>query len=209
MSNNEHPTGPPSPRFTPVPEALRSLREGASEEQWRFFMHEAVTLYANIAHGHNQNWPAIIEAIREIRTELHASRAERHDLHDRIEAAHRAVARAESDLRHVHGRLESLELAEISRRAPMREEAKSHHDWSEELARLDQELTRRVKDKRDPMTSDRARELAKEVVRETEDGKILSRWRVGKGWIQRMATEVVKDIFLLSLGWLAAHYLAK
>jgi hypothetical protein len=201
--NNDHPTGPPSPRFTPLPGHLKPLREGASEEQWRFFMQEAVALYANLSHEHNHNWPAIIAAIKEIREELNRARRDRGELDDRVEALRAETARNAADLARHDARITALE------QPTMRNELPSHHDWSEELQRLSSELTARVKDKRDPMTSDRAKAIAADVVRTAEDAHELGQWRLRKGWVQRIGTKVVEWAVIAVLAYLASRLIPR
>jgi hypothetical protein len=62
------------------------------------------------------------------------------------------------------------DMAGLTRRVERMEDATqprvaSHHDWSEELARLDSELTRRVKDPDVKFNSERATEIAVKVVK--------------------------------------------
>jgi hypothetical protein len=178
-------------------------------EERQAAVEEAILVYADVAAraSHDSN-------LVRVELERHEARmAEIERVARVVSVEAREIARFAKALREhvssVDARVVTLEKSGSMPPAPMREELASHHDWSEELSRLSTELTARVKDKRDPMTSERAKAIAAAVVREAEDAHELGEWRLRKGWVQRMGTEVVKAVILLVCGWLAAHYLAK
>jgi hypothetical protein len=178
-------------------------------EERQAAVEEAILVYADVAAraAHESN-------LVRIELERHESRmAEIERVARVVSVEAREIAKFAKALREhvtsVDARVVSLEKSDSEAPGPMREELASHHDWSEELSRLSTELTARVKDKRDPMTSDRAKAIAADVVREAEDAHELGRWRLRKGWAQRMGTEIFKWLVLFVLGWLAAHYIAK
>src|ERR1700678_3383088 len=91
-----------------------------------------------------------------------------------------------------------------------RREEVSSHDWTAQLQlaskRAGDALTERVNDPTEPrFTSERARAIAREESAKLADGRILERWRWSKAWAFRMATEAVKALIILAVGYLAAR----
>jgi hypothetical protein len=94
--------------------------------------------------------------------------------------------RADNAVQILSGRLsalESLKLGDTSRA-----EQQSSHEWDVLLATAGKELSKRVKDPRDPLSSDRAKAIAKEVYETTRDaatartvGRVI--WLVAAGLV--------------------------
>ena len=98
-------------------------------------------------------------------------------------------------------------IAEMMRHVmPVRPVADSIADPIEEAAR---ELSRRAHDKRDPMTSDRARAIAQEVQASIATGVELRTWRGIKGGtvevMRTAAKEAAKVAVTLGIAYLVAH----
>jgi hypothetical protein len=89
---------------------------------------------------------------------------------------------------------------------PMRPEQGSSHEWDQILASASGELTRRVRNPNDRMTSDRAKALAKEVFQGVKLAEDAATFRAikSKGW--STAFEILKWVALLAAGGLAARY---
>ena len=134
------PTRPPAPRptaeYVDHPDGTREDVSKFTERQLTLrAINETVSLRSEVsAYGKQSN--------------LHATRIQR--LEERQDETDERVSALESA--NVIGAL-----------PPMRDQASSSHEWNEILNTAGQELSRRVKDKRDPMNSDRARALASDV----------------------------------------------
>jgi hypothetical protein len=87
-----------------------------------------------------------------------------------------------------------------------RAELPSSHEWDEMLAKAGQELSRRVKDPRDRLSSDRAREIAKEVIESTKTADDAKSFRTWKSKGQKIAWGAVKALVAAAIGAAAAHY---
>jgi hypothetical protein len=197
------------PRGPAVGEERAVAIANMTGEERQAAVDEAILVYADVASraAHESN-------LVRLELERHESRmAEIERVARVVSVEAREIAKFAKALREhvssVDARVVTLEQSDSMAPAPVREEMPSHHDWSEELSRLSTELTARVKDKRDPMTSDRAAAIAAGVVREAEDAHELGRWRWRKGWAQRMGTEIVKAALLLVLGYVASRWLLR
>jgi hypothetical protein len=82
----------------------------------------------------------------------------------------------------------------------------SHHEWDRILTRASADLTRRVKDPRDRLDSDRAREIATEVVKRVQTDADAAAFRgiKSKGW--KIVFAIVKYAALVLVAALAGHY---
>jgi len=89
---------------------------------------------------------------------------------------------------------------------PYREESPSYHDWNELLTKAGSELSRRVKDPRDSLNSDRAREIAAEVVRGAKTVDDAQAFRLLKSRGGRIALEALKWISVAAASIIAARY---
>lgn len=82
----------------------------------------------------------------------------------------------------------------------------SHHDWSEDVARMEELLKGRVKDPRDPMTSDRVRTLIQatnDAIADKKDATLVRRIKA-QGWA--LGLEVGKAVLFALLGAAAAKW---
>lgn len=85
-------------------------------------------------------------------------------------------------------------------------EFQSSHDWNKLLEDAGTALSKRVKDPRDRLDSDRARKIAEEVVqgvKTADDAKAFRTWR-SRG--MSIAIETLKGVAILIAGAVAAHY---
>jgi hypothetical protein len=101
------------------------------------------------------------------------------------------------------------ELPEHARRLDAlerREPLQSSHDWKTLMSEAGDALSKRVKDPRDRLDSDRARQIALEVVegvKTVDDAKAFRTWKTrGRGLI----IEAVKGVAIAVAGAVAAHY---
>ena len=87
-----------------------------------------------------------------------------------------------------------------------REKFQSSHDWTELMSEAGDALSKRVKDPRDRLDSDRARQIALEVVegvKTVDDAKAFRSWKSrGRG----LALEAIKAIAIAAASAVAAHY---
>lgn len=87
-----------------------------------------------------------------------------------------------------------------------RDPLQSSHEWTELLTEANDLLSRRVKDKKDALSSDRARAIAKEVVesvKQADDAKAFHTWR-SRG--SKIAFEVIKWFVIWALGVGSYHF---
>jgi hypothetical protein len=101
-------------------------------------------------------------------------------------------------------RITDLERAQEM--GPYREETPSYHDWNELLAKAGTQLSRRVKDPRDSLNSERAREIAQEVVKGTKTADDAQAFQLlkSRGW--KIAIEALKWIAVATASIVAAKY---
>ena len=88
-------------------------------------------------------------------------------------------------------------------RETMRAPAASHHDWSVD-GRVDRILTDRVRDPRDPMTSDRAAAIATQVIEAVKNADDAKELHVRKDRLARILAEVLVGLILFAAGLFAA-----
>lgn len=134
---------------------------------------------------------------------LKLSSALRHNVSAQIKFQHEWEEQMVSLLRELPNherRIRELELG------PMREEIPSSHEWNEELRNAGVILSQRVKDPKDRLDSQRAREIAREVIEgaKTADDARAFRALKSKGW--SVALEILKLVIVALLGAAAAHY---
>lgn len=87
-----------------------------------------------------------------------------------------------------------------------RAEMPSSHEWDAMLAKAGAELSRRVKDPADRMTSDRARQIAEEVIEGAKTANDAKAFQSLKSKGQKVVWSAVKAVVLLAIGAVAAHY---
>lgn len=104
------------------------------------------------------------------------------------------------DLTGLRRRVDSLELG------PVRDEAISHHDWNEAFEQAGREISRRVKDPKDRLDSERARAIAQEVVEGAKTVNDAKMFRWLKAQTGTWGLEALKWLALLLAGAIAAHY---
>jgi hypothetical protein len=82
----------------------------------------------------------------------------------------------------------------------------SSHEWDAILTRASADLTRRVKDPRDKMDSNRARTIAQEVVKSVQTDADAQAFRAMKsrGWA--IAIEILKILAAAVIGGIGVHY---
>ena len=173
------PVGVPRPAIAPAA-TFKLLPPGATIEVLVFAYHEAMHAYMALAA---ENATLAAECREHMRQRDQA-----------LEVVSAEVVILGAAVRHVTGRVAVLEgrmgvpiaAPHPPSRPPVRSK-KAVHDWSEDLEKADEILRARVKNKRDPMTSERARDLAKEVVKATSDGAELSTWRAVKALPKSLA----------------------
>ena len=99
-------------------------------------------------------------------------------------------------LAEIHGMVEGLKLG------PMRAEEISRHDWTEILTKAGAELTARVKDPRDQLTSERAKAIAETVVADAGKAARLAAWDARVAAAAKLAGKVITYLTIGVVGWL-------
>jgi hypothetical protein len=87
-----------------------------------------------------------------------------------------------------------------------REALASSHEWTELLTAAGQELSKRVKNPRDPLDSDRARHIAQEVIETAKTAADASAYRTLRSRGAKILFAVLKAIAIAALGFGASHF---
>jgi hypothetical protein len=87
-----------------------------------------------------------------------------------------------------------------------REAAASSHEWNELLTTAGNELSRRVKDTRDGLDSNRARAIAMEVVHTVKTAEDAKSFRSLKARGMKVIYHVLVGLLSLAAGFAASHY---
>jgi hypothetical protein len=90
--------------------------------------------------------------------------------------------------------------------ASYRAEAQSSHEWDELLHKAGTVLSQRVKDPRDRLDSNRARQIAQEVIETTKtaDDALAFRSLKSRGW--QIVFEILKWLAAAGVGFATAHW---
>lgn len=87
-----------------------------------------------------------------------------------------------------------------------REPLASSHEWDELLAVAGHELSKRVKNQRDPLDSDRARQIALDVVETVKTSNDAKAYRALKSKGAKITFSVLKWLAIALLGFATSHF---